>query len=83
MDYFIAIIITLEQSPLDDLDYPEVVAVFKEFDSVEKYLKENNVISVNSLLTSDNNANNKDIKFIENIYEVSVFDINSGKYINV
>lgn len=76
-------VITLEQSPLDDLDYPEVVAVFKEFDSVEKYLKENNVISVNSLLTSDNNANNKDIKFIENIYEVSVFDINSGKYINV
>lgn len=82
-DVEVVFVITLEQSPLDDLDYPEVVAVFKEFDSVEKYLKENNVIIVSSLLTSDNNANNKDIKFIENIYEVSVFDINSGKYINV
>ncbi|WP_367141767.1 hypothetical protein V6C49_12310 (plasmid) [Staphylococcus capitis subsp. capitis] len=37
-DVEVVFVITLEQSPLDDLDYPEVVAVFKEFDSVEKYL---------------------------------------------
>ena len=77
----IVFVITLEHSLLDDLEYPEVVAVFKEFDLVEKYLKEHNVISVGHILTSDKNAENKDISFIEDIYEVSVFNLNTGKQI--
>lgn len=82
-DVEVVFVITLEQSPLDDLDYPEVVAVFKEFDSVEKYLTENNVISVGSLLTSDVEAKTKDIRYIDRIYEISVFDVNTGMRINV
>lgn len=82
-DVEVVFVITLEQSPLDDLDYPEVVAIFKEFDSVEKYLTENNVISVGSLLTSDVEAKTKDIRYIDRIYEISVFDVNTGMRINV
>lgn len=79
----IVFVITLEEMPLDDLDYPEVVAIFKEFDSVEKYLTENNVISVGSLLTSDVEAKTKDIRYIDKIYEISIFDVNTGMRINV
>lgn len=79
----VVFVITLEVDPLDDLDYPEVVAIFKKLDAVEEYLKANNINSVGSLLTSDPDANIKDIKFIENIYEISVFDINTGECINV
>lgn len=77
----IVFVITLEADPQDDLNYPEVVAVFKEFDSVEHYLKENNVIDLGYLLTSDKDAKNKNINYIQYIYEISVFDVSTGKQI--
>lgn len=79
----IVFVITFEALPLDDLVYPEVVAVFKDFDSVEQYLKAHHVMHVGTLLTSDQEAENKDIKDIEKIYEITVFDVITGKQINV
>lgn len=79
----VVFVITFEALPLDDLVYPEVVTVFKDFDSVEQYLKSHHVIRVGNLLTSDQDAETKDIKYIENIYEITVFDVITGKEIEV
>lgn len=79
----VVFVITFEALPLDDLVYPEVVTVFKDFDSVEQYLKSHQVIRVGNLLTSDQDAETKDIKYIENIYEITVFDVITGKEIEV
>lgn len=79
----VVFVITFEALPLEDLVYPEVVTVFKDFDSVEKYLKAHHVIRVGDLLTSDQDAETKDIKYIENIYDITVFDVITGKEIEV
>jgi len=79
----VVFVITFEALPLDDLVYPEVVTVFKDFDSVEQHLKSHHVIRVGDLLTSDQDAETKDIKYIENIYEITVFDVITGKEIEV
>ncbi|HCY2893779.1 TPA: hypothetical protein O1I26_002645 [Staphylococcus aureus] len=77
----IVYVITFESDPQEDLDNPEVVAVFKEFDSVEHYLKENDVVDLGYLLTSDKDTQNKNTSYMRDVYEISVFDVSTGKKI--
>ena len=64
----IVFVITFERDPSEDLSEPEVVAVFKEFDLVERYLKEHNVVDLGYLLTSDKDTQMENSDYMRNIY---------------